>query len=306
MSTVADQTGKFVLITGATGGLGFQAAKSLAGAGAEVLLTGRDADKGARALSAIRAVHPNALVRFELLDLAALGSVRRFVDRFTPDRRQLDLLINNAGIMAPRHRQQSADGVELQFATNYLGHFALTAGLLPAIVRSKAPRIVQVSSVMARQGTPRLATAEANRAYNAMEAYSDSKLAQLLFMVELQRRSERGGWNLTSLAAHPGVARTDLIANGPGRESFSGLMMQLIEPVISQPVEMAVLPILHAATHADVQPLDYFGPGRWFELKGPPGRAKLPELARDEGLAARLWRLSEDLSDTRFPVLPLA
>ncbi len=303
-AALADQTGKFALITGATGGLGLATAEALAAAGADVLLTGRDADKGVRALSAIRSRHSNALVRFELLDMSSKQSIGRFIGRYDAHHRSLDVLICNAGVMALPRRLQNADGVELQFATNYLGHFALTAGLIPALTRSKAPRVVQVSSIVARQGTAAVANPEQGRTYRPMQAYVESKLAQLIFMVELQRRSDRTGWGLTAVAAHPGVTRTDLLANGPGRESLRGMAYGLMQPLVSQPIAAGIQPILKAATGAGVMPLDYYGPSGPLELRGlGAAPARLPELARNEALGSRLWRLSEDLTDTRFPVL---
>ncbi len=201
------QKSRIAVVTG-TGGLGYEDALALARAGGDVIIAGRNAQKGAEAVAKIRAEVPAATVSFEQLDLASLASVAAFAERLRGSRDHLDLLINNAGVMVPPERQETADGFELQFGTNYLGHFALTAHLLPLLRQGSAPRVVSLSSIAARQGQIDFGDLQSRTNYNAMAAYSQSKIACLMFAFELQRRSAAGNWGITSIAAHPGVART--------------------------------------------------------------------------------------------------
>src|SRR3984893_18068072 len=203
--------GKTAVITGATGGLGYETALALAGAGATVVLTGRNDLKGRNALQAIRARFPSAKVFYEALDLASLASITDFAGRFAASHAALDILVNNAGVMALPTRQTTADGFEMQFGTNYLGHYALTARLLPLLRRGHGSRVVNLSSIAHRTGFIHFSDLQGERLYSPWKAYNQSKLAMLMFALELQRRSDAGGWNLMSNAAHPGWARTDLI-----------------------------------------------------------------------------------------------
>src|SRR5258708_26852603 len=226
--------GKTAVITGATGGLGYETALALAGAGAAVVLTGRNEAKGLLALQAIRSQFPNARIVYENLDLASLASVADFAKRFAAVHRSLDLLVNNAGVMSLPERQATSDGFEMQLRTSYLGHYALTGHLLGALRRGNQPRVVNLSSLAHRSGTIHFDDLQSTRSYTPWKAYCQSKLAMLMFALELQRRSNAAGWGLMSNAAHPGYARTDLIANGPGA---SGLLWQLnksLQPYISQ------------------------------------------------------------------------
>ncbi|BCM85173.1 short-chain dehydrogenase [Methylobacterium indicum] len=300
--TLADlpsQAGRTAIVTG-TGGLGLEDALALAGAGAEVIVAGRNPDKGAAALARIRQTVPGARVAFELLDLARLASVAAFAERMAGGRDRIDLLINNAAVMAPPTRQVSADGHELQFATNHLGHFALTARLLPLLRRADAPRIVSLSSVAARSGRLAFDDLQAERAYRPMAVYSQSKLACLMFALELQRRSDAAGWGLVSVAAHPGIARTDLLPNGAGPRSAAGLARSLLW-FLFQPVAQGALPTLYAATAPAAKAGGYYGPVRLGETRGAPGPARIPVQALDEAAAARLWETSERLAGMRFP-----
>jgi NAD(P)-dependent dehydrogenase (short-subunit alcohol dehydrogenase family) len=210
---IPSQFGKMVVVTGATGGLGYETALALAKAGAEVILTGRDDRKGQSAIEKISHEVIGAKIRYEHLDLASLASIADFAQRMGV-RQSLDLLINNAGVMALPRRQTTADGVEMQFGTNYLGHFALTARLMPLLRRSSGPRVVSVSSLAHRTGFIDFGDLQGARVYSPWKAYGQSKLACLIFALELQRRSDAGGWNLTSNAAHPGFSRTNLFASG--------------------------------------------------------------------------------------------
>lgn len=302
-ASIPPQRGRLAIVTGATGGLGYQTALALARAGAEVVLASRNDRKGADALARLGAAQPGAAVRFERLDLASLGSVAAFAERMRAAGRGIDLLVNNAAVMALPRRQQTADGFEVQFATNYLGHFALTARLLPLLRRGAGCRVVSLGSVAARRGAVVLDDLQAVRKYVPWQAYAATKLEMLLFALELQRRSDAHGWGLASIAAHPGFARTDIIANGPGEDRLVQTLWRLAQPVaglFSQSAADGALPILFAATSPDARGGGYYGPSRLSELKGPPAPARLPAAARDAAVAARLWEASERLCGVAF------
>ncbi|MGK6318900.1 SDR family oxidoreductase [Sphingomonas sp. DT-204] len=297
-SDIPSQSGRTAVVTG-TGGLGFEDALALARAGAQVILAGRNPSKGADAVSRIRREAPQSKVGFERLDLADLGSVAAFAERLTKDRDSLDLLVNNAGVMVPPQRQVTADGFELQFGTNYLGHFALTAHLLPLLRRAKDARVISLSSVAAPQGAIDFDDLNAVQSYRPMPVYAQSKLACLMFAFELQRRSDSTSWGITSIAAHPGISRTDLLHNGPGRRSIQGLVRSYL-PFLFQPADRGALPTLFAATSPEAQPGAYYGPDGIAEMRGYPTSAKVPPQALDQAVAARLWQVSETLTRVRF------
>jgi NAD(P)-dependent dehydrogenase (short-subunit alcohol dehydrogenase family) len=298
---IPDQSGKLAIVTGATGGLGLETALGLAGAGSEVILAGRNPAKGGAAEALIRNRHPAAAVRFELADLASLASVSDFADRMLAAGRPIDILVNNAGVMALSQRATTKDGFEMQFGTNYLSHFALTARLLPLLTAAKA-RVVQLSSIAHRRGRIRLDDLNYEQGYAAWPVYAQSKLAMLMFAIELDRRSKAGGWGLTSVAAHPGFARTDLIANGPavGAGALARWGGDVVTSLVGHSAAAGALPILMAATAPGVTGGQYFGPQGWMELKGPPGPGKIEPQALDAGVAARLWAESERLTDVAF------
>ncbi|MAM75394.1 SDR family oxidoreductase [uncultured Tistrella sp.] len=298
MNDIPFQSGRRAVITG-TGGLGYEAARALCRAGAQVILAGRNAAKGADAVGRIRAAMPGVRITFEHLDLASLDSVGDFAARLGAAWGTLDLLINNAGVMVPPRRQQTADGFELQWGVNYLGHFALTAHLLPLLRTGRNPRVISLSSIAARNGTIDFDDLNAARSYRPMPAYSQSKLACLMFALELQRRSEAAGWGITSMAAHPGVSRTDLLHNGPGRRSPSGMARTYLW-FLFQPAERGALPMLYAATAPEATGGGYYGPRRMSELRGFPAPARIPPQAEDRGTAARLWEVSQVLARVRF------
>jgi NAD(P)-dependent dehydrogenase (short-subunit alcohol dehydrogenase family) len=295
---IPPQTGRVAVVTG-TGGLGYEDALALARAGAEVIIAGRNPAKGADAVARIGAAVPDANIRFEQLDLASLASVAAFADRFAARYSRLDLLINNAGVMVPPQRQQTEDGFELQLGTNYLGHFALTGRLLPVLRGTARSRVVTLSSVAARSGAIDFDDLNASARYRPMPVYSQSKLACLMFSLELQRRSDSGQWGLTSIGAHPGVARTDLLHNAPGRWSAMGLARSLLW-FLFQPVAQGALPTLFAATSPDAVPGGYYGPKNLGETRGAPAMARIPPQARDVGAATRLWEISENLTGVTF------
>lgn len=295
-----DQTGKLALVTGATGGLGLETALALAGAGADVILAARNPSKGAQALAAIRDRHPGARVRFEPVDLADLGSVRALAERLVWEGRPIDILVNNAGVMDLPTRQTTADGHEMQLGVNYLSHFALTAALLPLLRQARA-RVVQLSSIAHRNGRIRLDDMNYEAGYRSWPIYEQSKLAMLMFAIELQRRSDAHGWGLTSVAAHPGLARTDLIANGPAtRGPVHALVMRLFIGLTAQSAAAGALPTLMAATAPDVSPGGFYGPRGFQELRGPPGIAKAAPQAFDSDIASRLWDASERMTGAAF------
>ena len=300
---IPSQRGRLAVVTGATGGLGYETALALAAAGAEVVLAGRNDSKGANALARLRAAHPEATVRFERLDLASLGSVAAFAATLLTEGRGIDLLVNNAGVMAPPERHETADGFELQFATNYLGHFALTARLLPLLRRAAGARMVNVSSLAADLDSIDLADLQSQQSYVAFRTYGMTKLAMLMFALELQRRSEAAGWGIAGMAAHPGFARTDIISNGPASCGLRGALWRVFKPLLlplSPPAGPAALPILLAATSLDARGGGYFGPSGIRELDGPPGIAKVPPRARDGAAASQLWETSERLAGVKF------
>lgn len=299
VSDIPSQAGRNAVITG-TGGLGFETALALARAGAHVIIAGRNSTKGAEAVASIRESVPNAVVRFEPVDLANLQSIANFGARLRAGRQSLDLLINNAAVMAPPRREITSDGFELQFGTNYLGHFALTAELLPLLRRARRPRVVNVSSVAARRGAIDFDDLQAERRYEPMTVYSQSKLANLLFSFELQRRSFSGGWSVSSIAAHPGISRTDLIPNSAGRMSLPGFVRTFLW-FLFQPAAQGALPTLFAATSPDAAGGAYYGPDRLGETRGAPALARIPAQAEDARTAARLWNVSERLTGAIYP-----
>lgn len=293
--SILSQKGKLAIVTGSTGGIGYETARALSASGAEVILAARNPEKGAGAVARIRREIPDAAIQFEEVDLASLESVTDFGTRLRSQRKSLDLLINNAAVMNPPKRQETSDGLELQFATNYLSHFALTAHLMPLLCRGMNARVVTLSSIAARNGTINFEDLQAQRSYQPMRSYSQSKLACLMFAFELQRRCEAGGWCIASIAAHPGISRTDLLHNAPGRWSAAGMVRTLFW-FLFQPASQGALPALFAATAPDAKAGAYYGPKGYAEMRGAPGMAAIPKQALDEEAAVRLWRVSERLT----------
>jgi NAD(P)-dependent dehydrogenase (short-subunit alcohol dehydrogenase family) len=290
--------GRSAVVTG-TGGLGFECALALSRAGADVTIAGRNPAKGWDALSRIKHDAPEARVHFEALDLASFASVEQFGSRLCKEKESVDILINNAGVMMPPTRKLTEDGFELQLGTNYLGHFALTGHLLPALRKSNQPRVISVSSIAARQGKINFDDLQSEKSYSAIRAYGQSKLACLMFALELQRRSEANGWGISSIAAHPGISRTELLANGPGRMSPIGIISNAMG-FLFQPAVQGALPLLFAATSLMAQGGSYHGPDRMGETRGYPAAAKVSQKANDATSAVRLWEVSEGLTNVAF------
>ena len=294
---IPDQHGRTAIVTGANSGLGRIVARELARCGAEVIIASRDDAKGAEAARAIRAALPSSPVEPAQLDLADLSSIRAFADRIRAGRDHIDLLINNAGVMAAPHRR-TADGFELQFGTNHLGHFALTGLLLPLLYERPDARVVTVSSNNHKGGRMRFDDLQGERRYSRWGAYGQSKLANLLFAFELDRRLKAAGWSLISVAAHPGYSATNLQLSGP--PLHERLMMRLSNRLVAQSAEMGALPLLYAATAPDLQGGSYVGPDGVGEMRGHPVLVQATERAHDEEAARHLWDISERLTGVRY------
>jgi NAD(P)-dependent dehydrogenase (short-subunit alcohol dehydrogenase family) len=301
-SDIPDQTGRTVLVTGATSGLGLRSAEALAARGAHVLLAGRNPDKLATSLEQVRGRATGAAPEGVALDLTDLQSVRAAADEVGDRVEQLDVLMNNAGVMAVP-KGVTADGFESQLGTNHLGHFALTAHLLPALLHAPAPRVVTTSSVAHRTGRMRWDDLQWERGrYSRWAAYGQSKLANLLFAFELDRRAGRAGTALCSVAAHPGYADTHLQRVGPELEGnrVKEAFFALGNLLIAQSDAQGALPQLCAATMPDVAGGEYWGPDGPGEVRGHPKRVGASGRATDEADAARLWAVSEELTGVAF------
>ena len=293
--------GKTVLITGANSGIGYQAALELARHGAHVLLACRSQQKGEQALARLLSEAPGSSAELVLLDVSLLADVRRFVAEFLTRQRPLDILINNAGIMALNPRQVTSEGFERQFATNHLGHFALTGLLLPAIMAAPAPRVVTVASLAHRGGKIHFDDLQMERSYSPWGAYNQSKLANILFARELAGRAV--GSHLLSLPVHPGVSQTSIVDNGPGANDLKTRVLFNFAKFLTQTDADGALPTLYAATSPDARSGDYIGPNGFMEMKGSPIVVKPRPHALDEATGQRLWSVSEQLTGVIYPPL---
>ena len=296
-------TGRRAIVTGANSGLGYCTAQALAAHGAAVTMAVRDEAKGRAAAAAITSAGASGPIEVRRLDLADLASVRAFAGAWSQDNPEgLDLLINNAGIMAIP-RRTTADGFEMQFGTNHLGHFALTGLLWPALVAQPHSRVVNVASQAHRMGRMRFDDLMGEQKYSAWGAYGQSKLANLLFTKELARRIAQDDLAILALAAHPGYASTNLQNAGPqmrGR-SMESRVISLGNKVLAQSAEMGALPTLFAASVPGLQGGDYIGPGGFMEQRGYPKVVGRSDAAKDDAAADRLWQISEDLTGVRYP-----
>ncbi len=296
---IPSQKGRSVVITG-TGGIGYETALEMTRAGAEVIMAGRNRAKGEEAISKIKAIVPSGNIHLEILDLADLASIEAFGNKMKAERKSLDILVNNAAVMNPPNRLVTKDGFEMQMGTNYLGHFALTAHLLPLLKKGNKPRVVTLGSVANRDGAINFDNLQSEHHYKPMEAYSQTKLACLMFAFELQRKSDEAGWGIRSMGAHPGISRTDLIPNGQGKNSPAGILRRFLGPVLFQPAAHGAWPSLYAATALEATGGTYYGPSRMNEVRGYPTFAKVPPQAEDIQVAKRLWDESEKLTRVKF------
>ncbi|HLK12357.1 MAG TPA: oxidoreductase [Candidatus Binatia bacterium] len=301
---IPSQAGKTFVVTGANGGLGYETALQLAAHGAHVVLACRDVAKGQRAAAAIAAEHPSASLAVHELDLADLQSIRRFADAVRAALPALHGLCNNAGVMALPYRR-TADGFEMQFGTNHLGHFALTGLLLDRLRATPGARVVTVSSNAHKLGTMRWDDLQGTRRYRKWSAYAQSKLANLLFAYELQRRLAASGAALASVACHPGYAATNLQTAGPRLQgsALGEALMALGNRLFAQSAAMGALPTLYAATAPDVRGGDYIGPDGFAEQWGHPTKVRSSARSRDPAAQRRLWEISEQLTGVRYDAL---
>jgi NAD(P)-dependent dehydrogenase (short-subunit alcohol dehydrogenase family) len=290
---IPDQTGRTAVVTGANSGLGLVTARELARAGASVVMACRNLDRGHRAIEEVRGAVPEAQVQLDELDLASLASVRGFAERFRATHDGLDLLINNAGVMAPP-RRRTADGFELQFGTNHLGHFALTNALLEEMEGREDARVVTLSSTAHKMGRINFDNLNGDRRYFRWNAYGQSKLANLLFMLELDRRLRGSGSTVKSLAAHPGYTATNL--QSAAAPMLDRLVMKVSTAAIAQNDEMGALPTLYAATQPGLEGGTYVGPDGFQEQRGHPKIVQPSGRARDPETARRLWEVSERMT----------
>jgi len=300
---IPSQAGRVAVVTGANSGLGLVTARELARAGAAVVLACRNLDKGERAMAQIRSELREPELALEQLDLADLASIRAFADRYRAGNERLDLLINNAGVMAPP-RRLTKDGFESQFGSNHLGHFALTGLLLGSLLAAPEPRVVTVSSPAHRiPGGINFDDLQGERRYFNWRAYGQSKLANLMFCFELQRRSGAAHAELKSMAAHPGYARTNLQFAAP--PWYEQLLMRITNPVMGQSAEMGALPTLYAATVTDLPGGSFVGPDGFMEQRGHPHVVTAAAKAYDEEAWRRLWEVSEQLTGVRYEFSPV-
>lgn len=294
---IPDQSGRTAIVTGANSGLGYDTAAALAGKGAQVVLAVRNLDKGNEAVDRIKNSTPNAAVSMTELDLSSLDSVRRAADELRTAHPRIDLLINNAGVMYVPNRETTADGFEMQFGTNHLGHFALTGLLLESLLNVDGSRVVTVSSVGHRiLARIRFEDPHFETGYNRVRAYGQSKLANLLFTYELQRRLAAKGASTIATAAHPGLSDTELMRYMPG------FIPDLVWKVVAQPPDKGALPTLRAATDPGVQGGQYYGPDGIGEVTGNPKLVASSAQSHDEDIQHRLWTMSEELTGVTYPV----
>jgi NAD(P)-dependent dehydrogenase (short-subunit alcohol dehydrogenase family) len=291
---VPGQQGRLAVVTGANTGLGFETAQVLGARGASVVLAVRDIEKGKRAAARIAGTTPGANVMVQPLDLTSLDSIRAAADELRAKHPRIDLLVNNAGVMFTP-KQTTSDGFEMQFGTNHLGHFALTGLLLEQMLPVPGSRVVTVSSLVHRQARINLDDLQGEQSYSRVGAYGQSKLANLMFTFELQRRLSGAGTTI-AVAAHPGLAKTELTRNSLAITTF-------FVGVMSQKAAMGALPVLRAATDPGVLGGQYYGPGGLFGARGYPKLAESSKQSHDTAMQRRLWTVSEELTGVTFPVL---
>ncbi|MDX3103540.1 SDR family oxidoreductase [Nonomuraea angiospora] len=305
--TVPDLSGKLAVVTGASDGVGLGLATRLAAAAAEVVMPVRNRRKGEAAVAKIKQQYPDAAVSLRELDLSSLGSVAALGDTLRGENRPIHILVNNAGVMTPPDRQTTAEGFELQFGSNHLGHFALVSHLLP-LLRAGRARVTSQISIAANENAINWDDLNWERSYHARRAYSQSKIAFGLFGLELHRRSQAAGWGITSNISHPGVAPTNLLAAHPemgrAKDTVGVRVIRALSRsgVLLGTVETAVLPALFAATSPDARGGRLYGPRGFRNLSGAPAEQPVYSRLRSEDDAGRIWRISEELTGTAFPV----
>lgn len=304
---IPDQTGKVAIVTGANSGLGYETTLALARKGALVVLASRNEEKVETAVSQIRQQVPDASLAFIQLDLADLSSVSAFVEQFKASYDQLHILCNNAGVMAIPYRQ-TADGFEMQFGVNHLGHFALTGLLLDRLIHTPDARVVTVSSGVHHRGVIKFDDLNSEKTYDKSAAYAQSKLANLLFAYELQRRFDEAGVDTISVAAHPGYADTNLQATGPqmAGSAIQETIMNLANRLFAQSQAQGALPQLYACTMPDVSGGAYYGPDGFMEMRGYPTEVKSSQASYDETAAQRLWQVSEQMTGVTYNIPQMA
>ncbi len=301
---IPDLTGKCVVVTGANSGLGLETTRELSGKGAHVIMACRSADKAKDAVGDIRASHPRASLEVMSLDLSNLTSVHAFAKELRNKHQHLDLLVNNAGIMAIPYTQ-TADGFEMQFGTNHLGHFALTGLLFDLLLASKEARIVNVSSQAHVMGKMRWDDLSWEHGYSKWAAYGMSKLANLLFTFELAKRVAEKKLPIVSVAAHPGYAATNLqyVGSDMSGAALAGKISRMVNPLFGQSASMGALPQLYASCADDVVAGDYIGPDGWFSARGYPQKGTPNKRAQEQEAWQKLWEVSETLTSVRYPAL---
>jgi NAD(P)-dependent dehydrogenase (short-subunit alcohol dehydrogenase family) len=309
IATVPNLSGKLAIVTGANSGLGFGLARRLSAAGADVVMAIRNRAKGEAAIEEIRTTVPDAKLTIKTLDLSSLAAVAALGEQLNAEGRPIDILINNAGVMTPPERDTTADGFELQFGSNHLGHFALTAHVLPLLRAAQGARVVSLSSLTARGGRIHFDDLQFEKSYSPMASYGQSKLAVLMFARELDRRSREAGWGILSNAAHPGLTKTNLQVSGPSHGREKPAMMERLyktswrfAPFLWQEIDDGILPALYAAATPQAEGGAFYGPRGLYEASGGGVKeAKVPSRARNDADSQRLWEVSERLTGVSYP-----
>ncbi len=296
---IGNLKGNNVIVTGSSSGIGLEAAKVLAAKGASVTLAVRNIEKGKRIIEKFHSENPDAALTVMHLDLADLKSIKEFADQYMSDHKHLQILINNAGIMIPPYRK-TRDGFESQFGTNHLGHFALTAHLMPVILATPHSRVISTSSIAARKAGIHFNNLDGSKGYEPMKFYRQSKLACLMFAIELDHRLKNAGKTTISVACHPGISVSNLISRGTGKEA-NGLLKKMMR-IIAQPAHMGALPTLYAATHPELNGGEYIGPDGPGNRKGNPVQTSEASRLFNSEISARLWEVSEELTGVKFPL----
>ncbi|MBA3582168.1 MAG: SDR family NAD(P)-dependent oxidoreductase [Gammaproteobacteria bacterium] len=294
LSDIPDLVNKTVVITGANSGIGFEVTKLLAAKNATVVMACRDIKKAEQAVNQIRQTQSNAQLYVMSLDLASLQSIREFAAAFKQRYSQINILINNAGVMKTP-QLQTAEGIEYQWGVNHIGHFALTGLLLEKLLSTPNSRIVSVTSIAHQMAQTIIDTPDEVRKYNPMKAYAQSKLANLMFIYELQRKLAAHSANTIAVAAHPGISPTQL-----NQRTYSSAASVYLEKLLGHKPQYAALPIVMASTHEDIHGGDYIGPSGFLQLKGKPGKVVSSALSQNTAAAQTLWAASEHLSGVVF------